>query len=82
MLKEKSNNLKLNVMLVYGSQKLLILIINEKNIPWNPRIHTMQQNYIIFSNQLIHGWHEVIQNVSTGTQYAWYGANWGGGFDN
>ena len=67
MLKKNRNILKLNVILVYGCQKLLILFINKKNIPWNPRIHTMKQNYIIFLNQLIHGWHEVIQNVSAGT---------------
>ena len=44
--------------------KLLISFINKKNIPWNSRIRTMKQNCIIFSNQLIHVWHEVIQNVS------------------
>ena len=52
-------------MLVYGCQKLLISFINKKDIPWNPRIRTMKQNCIIFSNQLIHSWHGVIQNVST-----------------
>ena len=46
--------------------KLLILFINKKNIPWNPCIHSMKQNHINFSNQLIHSWHEVIQNVSAG----------------
>ena len=40
------------------------IILNRKNIPWNPHIRTMKQNCIIFSNQLIHIWHGVIQNVS------------------
>ena len=53
-----------NKILVYGCQKLLILFKNKKNIPWDPRIHTMKQNCVIFTNQLIHVWHEVIQNVS------------------
>ena len=47
--------------------KLLILFINKKKIPWNPCIRKMKQKHFIFLNQLFHGWHEVIQNVSAGT---------------
>ena len=39
----------------------LLTFKNKKKIPWNPCICTMKQNLIIFSNQLIHGWHEVVQ---------------------
>ena len=52
------------LILVYGCPKLIVLIINRKKLPWNPCTCIMKQNYIIFSNQLVHGWHEVIQNVS------------------
>ena len=47
--------------------KFLILFINKKKITWNPCIHTMKQKSFIFLNQLSHGWHEVVQNVSAGT---------------
>ena len=61
--------------------KLLILFINKKKIPWNPCIHTMKQNHIIFSNQLFYDWHEVVQIVSMGTlihiRMGWMGGWWG-----
>ena len=41
-----------------------MLFINRKILPWNPCTCIMKQNYIIFANQLVHSWHEVIQNVS------------------
>ena len=50
--------------LVYGCPKLIKLFINRKNLPWNPCSCIMKQNYIIFANQLVHGRHEVIQNIS------------------
>ena len=56
--------------------KLLILFINKKNIPWNPCIHTMKQNHIIFLNLLFRDWHEVVQIVSVGTLIC---MGWGGG---
>ena len=65
MLKKKKSESKCKFGLMMP--KLLILFINKKKIPWNPCIHTMKQNHIIFLNQLFHSWHEVIQNVSMGT---------------
>ena len=47
------------------AKKMLISFIDKKNIPWNPHIGTMKQNCIIFSNQLVHIWHRVIQGVGT-----------------
>ena len=52
----------------------------KKNIPWNPRIRTMKQNYIISSKQLIHSWHEVIQNVSVVLNTHGMGQTGGGGW--
>ena len=52
------------LILVYGCPNLIMSFINRKNLPRNPCTRIMKQNYIIFSNQLVHGWHEVIQNVS------------------
>ena len=65
--KKKYSESKSN--LYFMMPKLLILFKNKKKIPWNPCIHTMKQKsyYLIFSNQLFHDWHEVVQIISVGT---------------
>ena len=67
MLDKNKKCLESKSKLYFVMPKLLILFKNKKKIPWNPCIRTMKQNHIIFSNQLFHDWHEVIQIVSTGT---------------
>ena len=67
------------LILVYGCPNLIMLFINRKKLPWNPCTHIMKQNYIIFSNQLVHGWHEVIQNVSVVPNMHGMGQTGGGG---
>ena len=67
MLGKKKKYLESKCKFGFMMPKLLILFINKKKIPWNPCIHTMKQNHIIFLNQLFHNWHEVIQSVSMGT---------------
>ena len=51
-------------MLVYGCPKLKMLFTNKKIDLRIPVLVLMKQNYNIFSNQLVHIWHEVIQNVN------------------
>ena len=70
------------LILVYGCPKLITLFINRKNLPWNPCTRIMKQNCIIFSNQLVHSWHEVIQNINAVPNTHGMGRTEGGFYDN
>ena len=79
MLDKNKKCLESKSKLYFVMPKLLVLFKNKKKIPWNPCIHTMKQNHIIFSNQLFHDWHEVVQIFSVGTLICMEWGGWGGG---
>ena len=62
--------------LYFMMPKLLILFINKKR--YLGILVFVQKNHIIFSNQLFHDWHEVIQIVSAGTLIHMGWGGWGG----